>query len=1178
MFDSLAQIVFVLVAVLTAAIYMVLAVISLRRGPVASYTRYWVAFCLVGTAHILSIAAANYADTPTAAEILIRTSMGLSCGVLSLLLVFSLAFVGKVRDRLGLAITCLGLGATVLVLLATTDLIVAGVTTSEFSRYAPVAGPLAPFFLAFVIFTWLAPITVLFITFRRSTGRSRSQLAYVLLAFGFGLLGTSGYLLPAVFRSQTLLAFLPAVVLPLFPLTITYAIVRHRLWGIRTILHRTAAWTSLILLLVLPLTLTIWVGAGLFPNLSHAESAFGLTALFLLGFLYLRAAKSKLDHLFQRRDYNRHRVQERFSRDMAAVRMLEEVAWHFLETVSLTLYPRQGELRVRTGAGRWKCFYWSENDIRDVKEETLSEDSDVQDLRLIEYGEALDLGQLHNLHIPEEERRGRIERFEAAKAQVCVPLSQGGEPVGLLFLGENVSLRSYTREDLEFLEQLGASASIGLSNAMLFDEVDAQRRDLADLSASLEMRVHNRTAALEESNQKLTQTYDKLRNLEQMKSRFFANISHELRTPLSLILAPMQSMLSGGLGDLSHSQKQQLEGIQRNALQLLKQIDDLLDLSKLEESGLKLRIEKLDLAALVAQIADTAKPLAVRKRIEIETLFDQRPEIEVDPGKLERVLINLLSNALKFTDPGGRVKLTIGRKGSEAWVKVEDDGVGIPADQIEHIFDRFHQVDSSHTRRFGGTGIGLSLAKELVELHGGRIEVESEPGLGSTFLVFVPVDASELPDDLVERRHHAVPPQEKRREDDQGIGEWSDQIRMSLEYRFLDVDQVTDRRIVKRRSETDGKSARILVVDDNTSILKYLDQLLGERYDVWHAQDGERALELLIAQRHDLVISDVMMPNMSGFELCRRIKDNPRLNDTPVILLTAKGGEKSRIEGHYVGADQYITKPFSPAELDAAVEAQLSSRVRRTETAAHRRSASLETLLAGLAHELRNACHQAQTSQIAGWKVARDLAGMNADGEFDERLRKMEAISQRALGRIGAVVVSLQQYAFKNLKIPWTEHDLDELVGKEVGRLTSADEKNVQIELALHSGITIRGPHEELRQMILNLVENAVQAVAPGGWVRVETESNSGRARLSVLDDGPGVAPEDREMIFDLFFTKKAPGEGIGLGLALVHRTVTDLGGTIRVDKIPGRGAKFTVELPCDPKRATLVSKKVSVE
>jgi signal transduction histidine kinase len=252
----------------------------------------------------------------------------------------------------------------------------------------------------------------------------------------------------------------------------------------------------------------------------------------------------------------------------------------------------------------------------------------------------------------------------------------------------------------------------------------------------------------------------------------------------------------------------------------------------------------------------------------------------------------------------------------------------------------------------------------------------------------------------------------------------------------------------------------------------------------------------------------------------------------------------------------------------AAIGGLLAGKARRTEVAARRRSASLETLLAGMAHELRNASQQVRNAHSVIGKLARQaMDGTNAEeasshGGSETRLRKMNAISQRALDRISKVIQGLQQYSRHRMQVPWSDQDFDDLVDRQVRMVVETEMKEVELDLALNSGARIHGPIEELRQMVLNLVENALQAVSPGGLVRVETVALAGKVRFTVKDNGYGIPPGLQDRIFDPFFTTKAPGQGMGLGLALCKRTVTDMGGTVNLKSRKNVGTEMIVELP----------------
>jgi signal transduction histidine kinase len=835
-----------------------------------------------------------------------------------------------------------------------------------------------------------------------------------------------------------------------------------------------------------------------------------------------------------------------------------DVARGLIRSIGETLYPSGTTVvfRPHEGAG-WQVE--SASGGEDLDPEKLGLDGPFV-RRLVEVGTAVERSQLEVDRRFVDVREEAEAQLGASGIRVVLPLVQGGEIVGIVLLGEKRNLRAYTSEDLEFIEELGAAASIGLANALLFERVDAQRRDLEELAGTLEKRVQERTRELEAANQGL-------KELDRLKSRFFANISHELRTPLTLILAPLGSMLSGAMGSFNDEQREHLRGIRGSGMELLRLINDLLDLSKLEESRMRLLVERVDLGTLLGKIVSYSAPLAERKKIRVVLKPGTGPVVEADSRKLERVFVNLLTNALKFTEEGGRVTLSVERRGESAVVSVEDTGIGIPQESLERIFDRFHQVDDTTIRTRGGTGIGLALAKELVELHTGTLTVTSSIGQGSTFTVEIPIDADGIPSDRIDRRIEDMPVTLRRREEDLGLPEWNEEVTASPEYRFMGIENATERRLVPRTNGSGFKSARLLVVDDNPELLRYVHRVLSEFYDVMPVQDGERAWEVMQKEHPDLVISDVMMPGVSGLELCRLIKKEPATQDTPVILLTARGSTEHRIEGHEVGADEYIPKPFEADELLAAVSGLLLSRVRRSEVAARRHSASLETLLAGMAHELRNASHQVRSAHAVMRKLSSRVLenGGGRDPELVEDLRgrveKMDAISHRALSRISKVVRGLQQYSIGQASLQWSDVDIDDLVRREV-RMLGVEDRSIHVDLALGSAGVVRGSTEELRQMILNLVENAVHAVEEGGTVRVRTERLSGKLRLVVVDDGRGIPADVLDRVFDPFFTTRDPGQGMGLGLALVKRTVTDHGGSIEIASQEGEGTEVVVELP----------------
>ena len=429
-------------------------------------------------------------------------------------------------------------------------------------------------------------------------------------------------------------------------------------------------------------------------------------------------------------------------------------------------------------------------------------------------------------------------------------------------------------------------------------------RHLKQRQRELAREVQTRTRELALEKQKTEAQAEQLREMDRLKSRFFANISHEFRTPLTLILGPLRDALDGANGPPG---RKQLQMMQRNSLRLQRLINQLLDLSKLEAGRMPLHARLRNPAVFIRGLVQSFASLAERRHITL-TYHAEQDELLLyfDADKLEKVISNLLSNAFKFTPPQGRIQ--VGVRGVEdetgrfVEVRVQDTGPGIPAEELPYIFDRFHQVNGSTTREREGTGIGLTLAKELVERHGGHISVESEVGGGTAFIVRLPQGKEHLtPDDLIDEEREAMP------------GEAA-----LPEVSSLALDEETHD--ATRPVAPPDDAPVVLVVEDNADVRAYLKDHLAALYRVEEAADGVEGLEKARALCPELVISDVMMPKMDGYALCRTIKADSQLNHIPVVLLTARADEESKVEGLETGADDYLYKPFSAAELLVRVE------------------------------------------------------------------------------------------------------------------------------------------------------------------------------------------------------------------------------------------------------------------
>ncbi len=430
--------------------------------------------------------------------------------------------------------------------------------------------------------------------------------------------------------------------------------------------------------------------------------------------------------------------------------------------------------------------------------------------------------------------------------------------------------------------------------------VKARVRRLEQKTKQLENLVENRTSVIREQA-------EKLQELDNMKSRFFANISHEFRTPLTLILGPLEDMLARSKNS---SDKKNLGLMQRNARRVLQLINQLLDLSRLESGKLKLQAARGDLVAFLKGIVMSFASLAEQKQIDLQYIVSEDQEdlpvlkaIYFDRDQVEKIFYNLLANAFKFTSEGGVVQVTIinNQRAGSVEIKVKDNGKGIQADRLDNIFKRFYQVDADNTREQEGTGIGLALTKELVELHHGKISVSSEVGKGTEFVVMLPVGTEHL---TAEEIVDAPPLPEDA----------MDAVAVTVEQSPIQPEATKP---LAQLNEDDIPI--ILVVDDHLDVRNYIRSHLELEYRVVEAKDGEEGVKTAAEIIPDMVISDVMMPKLDGYQLCAALKMNEKTSHIPVILLTAKAGEQDKLSGLETGADDYLTKPFNSKELHVRV-------------------------------------------------------------------------------------------------------------------------------------------------------------------------------------------------------------------------------------------------------------------
>ncbi|HAX85216.1 MAG TPA: adenylate cyclase, partial [Cyanobacteria bacterium UBA11370] len=466
-----------------------------------------------------------------------------------------------------------------------------------------------------------------------------------------------------------------------------------------------------------------------------------------------------------------------------------------------------------------------------------------------------------------------------ARALLVVPLLVDGKIIGSITLRQIDKPRHWLSSEIDLAQAVASQAAIAVQQARLY--------------------------------QKTRQQAERLMELDRQKTEFFQNISHEFRTPLTLMIGPLESAVSQQEGLVYEQSAIAL----RNSRRLLRLVNQLLDLQRLDAGRMQASFRPCDLVEFVTQIVETFRPYCQKKNIEISAQLVRCEPIYLDLEKFDKVLYNLLSNAMKFTNPGGDITVTVEPAGDHVRMRVMDTGIGIRKEQIPHLFERFRQAEGSVNRSYEGSGLGLALAKELVELHGGQIAVESLPGEGTTFTVWLQTGTAHLPTDQVLQ----VPTEIQA---SRAAVELAD---LELEA-FWDDEEEEDQEIQghgdAESAELSSKSssAGILVVDDNSDLRGYVSGILRqEGYHVWTARNGAEGWKLTQQKHPHLIVTDLMMPEVSGLDLIRLIRQSEALKGTPIILLTAKADEASRIEGTEKGADAYLSKPFNDRELLAEV-------------------------------------------------------------------------------------------------------------------------------------------------------------------------------------------------------------------------------------------------------------------
>ncbi|WP_343692598.1 ATP-binding protein [Chitinophaga sp.] len=657
--------------------------------------------------------------------------------------------------------------------------------------------------------------------------------------------------------------------------------------------------------------------------------------------------------------------------------------------------------------------------------------------------------------------------------------------------------------------------------------------------------------------------------IDRAKTAFFNNISHEFRTPLTLMLGPLEELLAGDTSLFSQKQLADLQTTQRNANRLLKLVNTLLDFSRIEAKKVQAQYFPVDLANVTSDLAGSFRSAVEHAGMQL--VVDCQPLAEtayIDRDMWEKIVLNLLSNAFKYTLEGS-ITVSLYQEDTHAILQVKDTGIGIPAEELPHMFERFHRVKQSGGRSFEGTGIGLSLVKELVLLHEGDISVESTPGVGSIFTVRIPLGTDHLPADQV------------------SLEENNDYHSLLPETYAQEAAHQADIQPVQNELVADSDKPLVLIVDDNADMRDYLQRLLQHYYIVDTAANGKLALERIRHQLPELVISDVMMPEMDGVALLHHLKSDAQTAGIPIILLSARAGEEAKIAGYDIGADDYLVKPFSAKELLARVRAQI--RITRLHNHA-------VEILQQSAQDLEQKVDE-RTAELLRKNNELEQFAYIASHDLQEPLRKIRTFSellqnsmqgngtqvnhyfekiQSSAARMTALIKDVLEYSrLSDPDARFVDTDLQailkntltdfELLIEQKGALIQCDALPV-----------VKGIPLQLQQLFTNLIGNSLKFSDKDPLIKIsvaavseedvpgELSKEQEYIKLTFQDNGIGFEQQFSDRIFTIFqrLNDKKTYAGTGIGLALCKKIVENHHGLIQAEGELQKGATFTVYLP----------------